>query len=75
MNNYGGLDEGTGLGLLRAVRNDGGKDGATTREGGFETRPYVATQPSSKPSKAPLFRGGCLRRGGGCRNPRPNLRL
>ncbi|MDR0937610.1 MAG: hypothetical protein LBM98_13120, partial [Oscillospiraceae bacterium] len=26
------------------------------------------------PSKAPLFRGGCLRRGGGCRNPRPSPR-
>ncbi|MDR0936360.1 MAG: hypothetical protein LBM98_06775 [Oscillospiraceae bacterium] len=34
--------------------------------------PPRRTQPSSKPSKAPLFRGGCLRRGGGCRNPRPN---
>ncbi|MDR0937107.1 MAG: hypothetical protein LBM98_10540 [Oscillospiraceae bacterium] len=40
----GGLDVGTGLGLLRAARNDGAPCGAPRArrgEGGFETRPYV----------------------------------
>ncbi|MDR0937362.1 MAG: hypothetical protein LBM98_11850 [Oscillospiraceae bacterium] len=39
-----GQDEGTGLGLLRAARNDGAP-GRWTGEGGFETRPYVTPRP------------------------------